>query len=224
MEHAGFMRVAVDAVVFSIFKDKLSILLIRRKYPPFKDVLALPGGFVKNEESLEKAAKRELEEETNVKNIFLKQLGAYGEPKRDPRGRIVSVAFLALISADQSLKASTDAVAAQWYSIDDLPKLGFDHESIVKDALKQLRYEIQTTNLAFQILPKKFTLTKMQNLYAHILGMVIDKRNFRKRIKELDMLKETKETFMEGAHRPALLYEFKDKEYSPLKERLQVFV
>ena len=223
-KNRGFMQVAVDAVVFTIVDNDLKILLIRRKYPPFKGKYALPGGFVEQNENLEQAVQRELEEETNVRNIFLKQLSTYGDVDRDPRGRVLSVAFLALISSDRKLRASTDAMAAQWHSIRKIPALAFDHKKIVDEALQELRYQVQTTNIAFQILPKKFTLTQLQQLYEAVLEKELDKRNFRKRIKELDILVETNETMMEGAHRPAKLYFFRDQKYMPISDKIQVFL
>ena len=223
-ETRGIMHVAVDAVVFTIAHDDLKILLIQRKYDPFKGKFAIPGGFVHIDEELDRAAQRELEEETGVKNIFLKQLGAYGGVKRDPRGRVLSVAFLALIDYNNKLKASTDAAAAEWFSVYDLPKVAFDHKNIIDDALKQLRYEIQTTNIAFQILPKKFTLTELQKVYEAVLDKKLDKRNFRKRIKELNMLIELNETKMEGAHRPAQLHSFSSKKYESISDKMNVFL
>jgi len=220
----GQMRVAVDAVVFTILNNELKVLLIKRKYNPFQNKFAIPGGFVKEKEELETAVKRELLEETGVKNVFLKQLGAYGAVNRDPRGRILSITFIGLISPDQKLKPTTDAYDAGWHSISDITELAFDHNKILQDSLNQLKYEIQTTNIAFQILPKKFTLSQLQNLYEAILEKELDKRNFRKRIKELGILKETQETFMEGAHRPALLYEFKDQKYTNIREKIHVFL
>ena len=220
----GYMQVAVDAVVFTIKHDQLQILLIKRKYDPFKGKYALPGGFVHPDEGFEDGVKRELEEETGVKNIFLKQLAAFGDPKRDPRGRVLSIAFLALINHDQKLRATTDAAEAVWHPLDNHPPLGFDHREILAEALEHLRYEIQTTNIAYQILPKKFTLTQMQKLYEAVLEKKLDKRNFRKRLRELAILESTGETHMEGAHRPALLYKFKDRTYKHIKDKIHVFV
>jgi 8-oxo-dGTP diphosphatase len=219
------ISVAVDIAVFTIIKGSLKVLLIRRKNEPFKGMYALPGGFLEKDENLEQAAARELEEETNVKGIFLKQLHAWGDVKRDPRGRVVSVSFMALIDSEKfRLVATSDAEAAAWISIYELPKLAFDHDKIIKDALNELRFDIQTTNIALQILPKKFTLTELQKAYEVILDTKLDKRNFRKRMKALDILKTTKESRMEGAHRPALLYEFREKKYSPIKEKINVFL
>ncbi|MAE13111.1 NUDIX hydrolase [Candidatus Woesearchaeota archaeon] len=224
METRGFMQVAVDAVVFTVLQDELRILLIKRKYPPFKGMYALPGGFVNKGEELEEAVKRELDEETGVKDVFLKQIGTYGGVRRDPRGRILSVAFLALIQPNQRLKAATDAMDAEWFAVDGLPELGFDHSDIISDALEQLRYEVQTTNIAFQILPKSFTLTQLQQLYEDVLGRGLDKRNFRKKVKELGILKETSEMLREGAHRPARLYRFVESKYSGIRDEIHVFL
>ena len=156
--------------------------------------------------------------------MFLQQLKTYGTVGRDPRGRIISVAFLSLIKADQTLQAATDAQAAKWHRFDQLPPLAFDHQQIVDDALKQLHFLIQTTTIAAQILPKRFTLTQMQELYQQILGRSLDKRNFRKRIAELDLLKETSQTFLDGAHRPAKLYEFKQRQFVNFQDKIHIFL
>ena len=146
--------VAADAVVFTILNKELKILLIKRRDPPFKGQFALPGGFVEINENLEDAAKRELEEETGVKNIFLKKLHSFGDVGRDPRGRVISIPFLALIDGEKvKLHATSDAELAKWYPVYDLPKLGFDHDKIIKNALNHLRFEIDNTNIAFQIMP-----------------------------------------------------------------------
>lgn len=206
--------VAADAVVFTTLNKELKILLIKRRDPPFKGQFALPGGFVEINENLENAAKRELEEETGVKNIFLKKLHAFGDVGRDPRGRVISIPFLALIDGEKiKLHATSDAELAKWHSVYDLPQLGFDHDKIIKDALKHLRFEIENTNIAFQIMPEKFTLSELQQAYEIILDKKLDKRNFRKKLRELAILKELHETKMEGAHRPAKLYSFKEKKY-----------
>jgi len=201
---------AADCVVFTILHKELKILLIRRKNEPFRGRYALPGGFVELHENLKEAALRELAEETGVKNIFLEQLHTYSDVKRDPRARIISVAYLALISADDlKLHATTDAELAQWFSVYHLPELGFDHHTIVEDALQRLRVKLETTNIAFQLMPDKFTLSELQNAYEIILDRKLDKRNFRKKQKELNLLKELQESKMEGAHRPAKLFYFK---------------
>ncbi len=223
-EKEGLMQVAVDAVVFTCDESIVKVLLIRRKQEPFVGKYALPGGFVEAGESAEEAVLRELQEETGVENIFLKQLKAYTAPKRDPRGRVVSVAFMALISPEYNLTAASDALSAEWVSINRLPQLAFDHKQILEDALVDLRLEIQTTNIAAQILPKRFTLSELQRLYEVILEKSLDKRNFRKRISQLEILKEVAETKMDGAHRPAQLYQFTTREYTTLREKVHVFL
>ena len=219
------MHIAADIVVFTVSRGILQVLLIKRKNPPFKGQFALPGGFVEIDESLEEAAVRELEEETGVKDIFIKKLTAYGDVNRDSRGRVVSIAFMALIDSEKfNLESKGDAMEAQWINANQIKSLAFDHMQILSDALSELRYEIQTTNIAAQILPEKFTLTELQELYERILDEKLDKRNFRKRIKALGILIVTRETKMEGAHRPALLYRFRSRDYKPLKDRIHVFL
>ena len=201
-----------DAVVFTVMGGELKILLVKRKYPPFQGRFALPGGFVKKEESLEQGVARELEEETGVKNIFLEQIGSYGDVRRDPRGRVITTAFLALIDGEKvKLHSSTDAELAKWHAVSDLPELAFDHEKIISDGLAKLRHDIENTAVAFQIMPEKFTLTELQTTYEAVLNEKLDKRNFRKKMREQRVLKELPETRMLGAHRPARLYSFKKK-------------
>lgn len=208
------IKLAVDAVVFTILNRNLKILLIKRKFPPFKSMSALPGGFVLINENLDQAVARELHEETNVKNIFLKQFKTYGDVHRDPRGRIVSVAFMALIDGEKvKLKSRMDAERAHWASAYKLPQLAFDHKKIIREALEELRFDLLNTNIVCQIMPERFTLTELQKTHELILDKTLDKRNFRKKINELMLLKELHETKMEGAHRPAQLYSFKKKEY-----------
>jgi 8-oxo-dGTP diphosphatase len=202
-----------DAVVFTILDKRLKVLLVRRKYKPFEGKYALPGGFVRIDESLEEAAVRELEEETGVKGIYLKKLAPFGNVGRDPRGRVVTTPFLALIDGeDVRVHASGDAELAKWHDAYDLPELGFDHLKIFGMALEMLREELENTNVASEIMPEKFTLTQLQNAYEIILNKKLDKRNFRKKLKELGILRELSETHMEGAHRPATLYSFRKRQ------------
>ncbi len=206
--------VTVDAVVFTILDNELKIIIIRRKNPPFKGYFALPGGFVELDENLDGAAERELKEETGVENIFLKKLKPFGKVGRDSRGRVITIPYLAIISGKNvKLHSTCDAELARWYSIYNLPKLAFDHKEIISYALNKLRSEIKKSNIAFQIIPKKFTLTELQRVYEIILNKKLDKRNFRKKLSELLILKELPETKMEGAHRPARLYSFRLREY-----------
>lgn len=202
--------VTVDAAVFTVHEKQLNLLLIKRRNEPFAHMYALPGGYVEEQENLEQAVSRELREETGVKEIFLHQIGAYGNVNRDPRGRTVSVAFIALIDATKiKLNAQTDAETAQWFSLGELPALAFDHETIINDALFKLRQLIGTTDIAFELLPVEFTLTELQLVHEAILGTVLDKRNFRKKIFADDVVIQTSKTKMDGVHRPARLYKFK---------------
>lgn len=219
------VKLTSDAVVFTIMHDTLKVLLIKRGKDPFKDMYALPGGFMRDGETFQSACKRELEEETGVHDIFLKQLNIYDALRRDPRGRVITTAFLAIIDAETvKLHADTDAIAAEWFDVYSLPKLAFDHKDIITDALNDLRYEIQVSNIAYQLLGKTFTLSRLQKAYEVILDKELDKRNFRKRIKEMGVLKDTGKTSMEGAHRPAQLYSFKDKDYTLLKDKIHVLL
>ena len=207
----------VDAVVFTIMDNELKILLVKRKYPPFEGKYALPGGFVKIGEYLKQAVARELEEETGVKGIYLQKLPAFGDVERDPRGRVITIPYLALIDGEAvRLHASGDAELAKWHSAYNLPELAFDHPRIIDTALSALRDELWKRDVAVELLPDRFTLSEMQTTYEIILGKELDKRNFRKKLKELGMLKELSETKMEGAHRPARLHSFRVKGYKHL--------
>jgi 8-oxo-dGTP diphosphatase len=203
--------VTVDIIIFTIKSNDLQVLLIKRKTWPFKNMWAIPGGFVGITEPLDEAAKRELKEETGVKNVYLEQLYTFGEPKRDPRTRVITVAYYALIASEHiRLEASTDAADVRWHSADEIPKLAFDHNKILEYALQRIRNKIEYTNLAFQLLPEKFTLTELQKVYEIILGKKLDKRNFRKKVKETGVLTPLKDSKMEGAHRPAQLFSFRE--------------
>jgi 8-oxo-dGTP diphosphatase len=201
--------VTVDIVIFTVQDGDLKVLLVKRKNPPFKDKWAIPGGFIEYDEPLEKAAKRELKEETGVKDVYIEQLYTFGNPRRDPRARVITVAYFALISSDNLVvRPKSDASDVRWYSIYNPPKLAFDHDVILDCALKRLRNKIMFSNVAFQLLSEKFTLTELQNTYEIVLGRKLDKRNFRKKILSSNLLIETSEKRIEGSHRPARLYRF----------------
>ncbi|MBI3924995.1 MAG: NUDIX hydrolase [Armatimonadetes bacterium] len=201
--------VTVDVVIFTIQQRDLKVLLIRRGQWPFRGRWALPGGFVHEREGLEAAAARELYEETGVKDVFLEQLHSFGDPERDPRTRVITVAYYALVPSDKlALQAEGDASDVNWFSVYDLPELAFDHDRILDAALKALRRKIMQTNVAFQLMTQKFTLTQLQRTYEIILGKPLDKRNFRKKILASGVLIETDETHLQGRHRPARLYRF----------------
>lgn len=212
--------VTVDCVVFGLDEEDLKIILIERDLEPFKGRWALPGGFVRINESLEEAAMRELREETGVDNVFLEQLYTFGGVNRDPRDRVISVAYYALVNLrDHKIKAATDARNAAWFSIDDVPKLAFDHNRIFDIALRRLRGKVRYEPIGFELLPGKFTLTQLQRMYEKILEQDIDKRNFRKKILGMELLKELDEVQLDVAHRAARLYKFDEKKYHHLKEK-----
>ncbi|MBK6799781.1 MAG: NUDIX hydrolase [Acidobacteria bacterium] len=202
--------VTVDLVIFTIVDDDLKILLIRRGNEPYQGLWALPGGFVGIGESLEEAAARELQEEVGVRNVYLEQLYTFGEPERDPRGRVISVSYFALVDAErQTIAAASDAADARWHSVFKPPRLAFDHRKILDYAVWRLRNKIEWTTVGYELLAKKFTLSELQRVYEIILQRPVDKRNFRKKILLQGQIRELNETRSDGAHRPAKLYSFK---------------
>ncbi len=213
------MQVAVDIVIFTIHLGELRVLVVKRGIPPFAGQFAIPGGFVLEDESLDQAALRELKEETGVGEVYLEQLYSFGDPGRDPRGRVITVAYFALISADRSpLVAGTDAADARWFAVRDLPVLAFDHCKILDYALERLRNKLEYTTVGFQLLPSRFSLTELQEVYEAILGKKLDKRNFRRKLLLLKVLRPTRE-YRHGGRRPARLYEFVAANFEKLKDK-----
>ena len=192
----------------------MKVLLIRRDLPPFEDKWALPGGFVRLDETLDEAARRELQEETSLERVFLEQLYTFGGIDRDPRERVITVAYYALVRlSDHRVQAATDARDAVWFAMDDLPPLAFDHDQILETAHQRLQGKVRYQPIGFELLPPKFTLTQLQKLYEIVLGRVLDKRNFRKKIQGMGILEELDEVEKDVAHRAARLYRFDKKEY-----------
>jgi len=201
------LSVTVDVVLFTIRDRRLQVLLIKRKIKPFANRYALPGGFVLQNESLDAAAVRELREETGVDRVYLEQLYSFGDPRRDPRGRVITVAYYALVPNKQALHAGTDAAEAAWFSADALPPLAFDHRKIVDYAHQRIRNKLDYTNVGFELLPPKFTLTELQLVHEAILGHPLDKRNFRRKITQKGIVKSLDE-WVQTARKPAQLYRF----------------
>ena len=212
--------VTVDIVIFSLREGSLQVLLIQRGEPPFQHKWALPGGFVKITESLEEAAARELEEETGILDVYLEQLYTYGESDRDPRERVITVAYYALIPADRKIRyeGGSDASQAAWFPIISLPELAFDHSKIVEYALRRLRYKLEYSAVGFELLPESFTLSELQTTYEIILDEKLDKRNFRRRIIEANVIEPTPK-MRSGEGRPARLYRYRDDAVAEVKTR-----
>ena len=210
----------VDIVVFALDEVDLQIMLIQRDLEPFAGQWALPGGFVRVEEPLDEAARRELQEETGLKDIYLEQLYTFGGPDRDPRERVITVAYYALVNLEgHDVHASTDARNAAWFPVNDLPKLAFDHDQIHRTAHERLRSKVRYQPIGFELLPDKFTLRQLQHLYEVVLDRELDKRNFRKKVLSMEIVKETSEIEKDVAHRAARLYRFDKRKYDKLTKQ-----
>lgn len=209
------LLVAADIVVFSFQNNQLNVLLIKRRHEPGTGLWAIPGGFVRENESLEQAALRELNEETGLsKSSYLEQLYTFGEVDRDPRGRVISVAYLGLMSEPGKIRltAADDAAEAKWFSINDLPALAFgqSHKNILLYAWQRLKWKFEYTNVAVTMLGAEFSLTELQKLYEAVYNKKLDKRNFRKKILSLDLLEPVDKVSSELG-RPAQLYKARSK-------------
>lgn len=202
--------VTVDVVIFTLYDKKLNVLLLQRKNWPYEGYWAIPGGFVRMDESLDQAARRELEEETGVQDVYLEQLFTFGAPERDPRTRVISVAYFALISADtQAIRASDESTDVRWFPLEALPgQLAFDHDHILATAMERLRSKLEYTTLAFQLLPEVFSILELKDIYEQILGEELDKGNFYRKIKDVKVLEDTG-LRREGRGRPTSLYRFR---------------
>ncbi len=203
--------VTTDVVVFTIRDRRLKLLLIERGAEPFRGMWALPGGFLDIDEDLEACAIRELEEETGVSGVYLEQLYTFGKPGRDPRERVISIAYYALIPSDRlQVKAASDASDANWFALDEMPELAFDHNEIIRQAHRRLVAKLDYSTIAFQFMAETFTLSELQAVYEILLDEELDKRNFRKWILALEQVEETGELRRTGNHRPARMYRLKN--------------
>ena len=199
--------ITTNVVVFTLRDDKLKLLLVRRRGDPCKGMWALPGGAVRPDEDLDHSAMREFEESTGISGVYLEQLYTFGAPGRDPRERVISVAYYALVSSERlHLRTANDTQALGWFALDDLPVLAFDHAEMVGVAHQRLSAKLAYSTIALQFMPEKFTLSELQNVYELILNEKLDKRNFRKRVRALDQIDQTDEVRRNGSHRPARLY------------------
>lgn len=215
------IKVTVDTVALAIEQGALEVLLVKRKYEPFKSLWALPGGSLDEiDQSLDQAAARELLEETNVGDVYLEQLYTFGDKGRDPRGRTVTAAYLALLRQEGlELKAGSKARGVAWWKVNELPELAFDHADIISYARQRVKYKLEYSPAAFMLLPEKFTLRDLQSVYEAVLGKAVDNRNFRKKFLNTGVLQELSETSQEGSFRPARLYTFSLEEFEKLPDR-----
>lgn len=204
--------VTTDIAIFTIREARLQVLLIQRGGPPFQGQWALPGGFVGIAEDLDACARRELKEETGLAGVYLEQLYTFGEPERDPRERVITVAYYALAPTDRdTLRAATDAAAVAWFDMDKLPRLAFDHDRIIAMAHQRLAAKLEYSTIALQFMPDEFTLTELQTVYEIILRQELDKRNFRKQVLAQGHIEATGDQRRDGSHRPAALYRVVDR-------------
>ncbi|NHN25445.1 NUDIX hydrolase [Flavobacterium jejuense] len=218
--HHQNIKIAVDAVVFGYQKSKLYVLLIQQKFGSQNDYWALPGGLVQEDEALIEAVKRELKEETNVSVNYLEQLYTFGDDiSRDPRNRVISVAYFALVDPSKlTLIADTDAEKVSWVEIDKIPNLAFDHNEIIRLGIERLKNKVTYQPIGFDLLPTKFLFSQLENLYNTIIGKEIDRRNFRKKMMSFGFITETEEYATKKTGRPAKLYAFNTAEYKRLEK------
>lgn len=210
--------VTTDCVIFGFDGQKLNVLLIKRGVEPYKDRWAFPGGFLKPDESAETGALRELYEETGLKDAYIEQFHTYTAPERDPRERVITIAYMALVKIT-NVKGGDDAAEAQWFTVDEAPQLAFDHDKILRDALRRLRERLHFNPIGFDLLPEKFTFRELQNLYESILGVNFDRRNFSKKMLSLGLINRLEEVSRPTPKRDAQLYSFNLQKYNELKNR-----
>ena len=204
-------EITVDVVILTIKNGSLQVLLVKRTNEPFKDKWAIPGGYVRLSENLDQAALRVLKERTNVDNIYLEQLYTFGDPLRHPNARVITCAYFALVRSEDIQIVSTPELG--WHKVSDLPPLAFDHKEIIEYSLKRTRERLEICPVAYQLLNEKFTLTEMQKAYELIMDKKLDKRNFRKRVADLNYIEKTDKIDKTGSKRGAALYKFNENAY-----------
>lgn len=210
--------VTTDCVIFGFNGEQLQVLLIERGIEPYKGKWAFPGGFLKMDETAEEGALRELKEETGLETAYVQQFHTFSEPSRDPRERVITIAYYALVKI-QEVKGGDDAASARWFPLNDIPSLAFDHDYMLRMATQRLREEIHFQPLGFELLPEKFTIKELQSLYEAILGISFDRRNFAKKMLHLGILIELDETIWPTPKREAKLYKFNADKYEELKRK-----
>jgi 8-oxo-dGTP diphosphatase len=216
-EHPRF-HVALDCIIFGFDQGELKLLIHKRKFEPFKGHWSLFGGFLKSGESLEEAANRILFELTGLENIYMEELQTYGEPERDPAGRVISVAYYALIPAHRYAENYSRQFDATWVGLEEIPPLIMDHDTMVEKGLRRLRRRASSEPIGFELLPKEFTIPQLQALYEAIFQSRLDKRNFRKKILSMNILIKLEEKDKTTSRKGAYLYRFDGKKYKKLME------
>ena len=212
--------VTTDCVIFGFDAGELKLLLIERGIEPYKGKWAFPGGFLNMEENAEECARRELFEETGIQNVFIEQLYTFSDVDRDPRGRVITVSYIAFVKrSDFKIQAGDDANHAKWFPISLVPPLAFDHDHILRVALNRLRVKIRYQPIGFELLPEKFTLPELQNLYEIVFEMKLNGRNFRKKILESGLLIDHPESMKGVPQKGATYFSFDTKKYNELSER-----
>lgn len=210
--------VTTDCVIFGFDGTRLKVLLIERGLEPFKGHWAFPGGFLNMDESAETGALRELREETGLKEAYIRQFHTFSDPDRDPRERVLTIAYYALVRI-QDVKGGDDAARAEWFALDEVPPLAFDHQAILQEALKELRKQICFEPIGFELLPEKFTMKELQLLYESILGIRFDRRNFYNKMKHLEILTQLDERVFNSPQKEAFLFRFNPEKYQELKQK-----
>lgn len=210
--------VTTDCVIFGFNGERLQVLLVERGVEPYKGRWAFPGGFLRMDETAEEGALRELREETGLESVYIQQLHAFSDPGRDPRERVITIAYYALVRL-QEVQGGDDAASARWFPLDEVPSLAFDHDRILRMAVQRLREQIHFQPVGFELLPQKFTIKELQSLYEAILGISFDRRNFAKKMLHLEILTELDETVWPTTKREARVYEFNSEKYEELKRK-----
>lgn len=214
--------VTTDCVVFGFDDVKLKVLLVERKSDPYKGKWAFPGGFVNIDESCEAGALRELQEETGLTSVYIEQFYTFSEPNRDPRERVITVGYYALVRI-QDVKAGDDAAKAEWFALDELPELAFDHDMIFQMALKRLRERVKIEPIGFELLPEKFTMKQLQSLYEQILGVRFDSENFEQKMRSLNILKQLDESVCITQNGVEYMYSLNEESYRERKRNVFCF-
>lgn len=210
--------VTTDCVIFGFDGTKLNVLLVERGVEPYKGRWAFPGGFLRMDESAEEGARRELREETGLETAYIKQFHTFSDPGRDPRERVITIAYYALVRQRQ-VQGGDDAARAAWFALDEVPALAFDHDLILRTALNALRHQIHFEPVGFELLPEKFTIKELQHLYEAILDVKFDRRNFYKKMLHYELITQVPEVSREGAHRETFLFKFNKEKYDELKQK-----